>query len=258
MNVSLAAAVVSCLLLVACEPYTQSNSGVSSLQKKVLYDFRDENISRPHVDPKTERGVLQSIAPHYFTRTGDCPRAAGVSNAVVLRIAGLSAGSFTGAGKTETAYLIDYVKCNEDPARRSNRLAVFSEDKLIAVAEVPELVLLKSYDLNGDGINELLLSGGVARVGEVRSSARLVQFDKAELKTVEDFGTVYDNACGMFAGAGERRRELHNGGVDPIIDAVLIAYLPRPGNQMPSFTAQRFRADCPGENRPPRWTEVTR
>jgi hypothetical protein len=34
-------------------------------------------------------------------------------------------------------------------------------------------------------------------------------------------------------------------GQSPYIEALRISYLPHPGHEMPSFTAQRLRAPCP-------------
>jgi hypothetical protein len=76
--------------------------------------------------------------------------------------------------------------------------------------------------------------------------------------TVENFGAVYHDVCGLVAAvAGKRREDLIAKGIDPVAEAVVISYLPRPG-EMPSFFAERYRAPCAaGVNEPPsQWQRV--
>jgi len=141
-----------------CESYSRSTSGFSSLDKKLLYDFRD-------ADPTRNRPVEPS------------------SGAIV-------------AG---------------------------------------------TYDLDHDGKNELLLEMSAINHGRQLKSARLVQYDKDKLVTVEDFGQVYDNSCGARDGS---------------MSASTIYYLPPPAGQKPRFTVELYRASCPAQGQPPQWTRV--
>jgi hypothetical protein len=101
--------------------------------------------------------------------------------------------------------------------------------------------IIDSYDLNGDGKKELLLqevAGGPG--GRQTKIARLVEFDKGKLVTVEDFGQVYDDAC---AGGGS-------------LSASTIYYLPPPAGQKARFTIELYRAPCPPKNQQPQWTRL--
>lgn len=141
-----------------CESYSRSTSGFSSLDKKLLYDFRDAHP------------------------TGNLP-----------------VEPSTGA------------------------------------------IVAGTYDLDGDGKNELLLESSSINQGRQLKSARLVQHEKDKLVTVEDFGQVYDNSCG---------------GRDGSMSASTIYYLPPPAGQKPRFTVELYRAPCPAPAQQPQWTRV--
>ena len=57
---------------------------------------------------------------------------------------------------------------------------------------------------------------------------------------------MYTDPCAKFSGTTEQQKnDLIAKGLSPYIEAVRIVYLPRPGHEMPSFTAERLRAACP-------------
>lgn len=243
--------IVALASLLACnwQPYSRSTSGVSALDKKILYDFRDTTSPAfPKLDKATERRVLTAVAPNanIYDSLLECGND---EDGVLLNLTSVAIGSFTAAGAKETAYLVRVTKCGETMAEMGadvNRLVVLSGNQIVANAETRDSSILKTYDLNGDGMNELLLAGGWAHGGEDTTNATLVRFDKKALVTVENFGTVYHDVCGLiYPPTEERRRELSAKGVEPVAEAVVISYLPRPGRQMPSFVAERYRAPCP-------------
>jgi len=252
------AIILIALALLACnrEPYSRSNSGMSALDKKVLYDFRGTVLpAPPRLDATTERRVLGAALRDRFVK---CP--SGQQPGVLPHIAAAAAGSFTAAGAKETAYLVQVGACDGNPASGANRLLVFAGDRLVAAADTRYFHILKTYSLTGgDGGDELLLAGGRGRMGEINTDAALVRFDKNALATVENFGSVYHDLCGMFRGASEQaRKDLVAKGFDPIMDALVISYLPRPDRRTPPFVAQRYRAPCPAnENeKPGNWVRV--
>ena len=115
---------------------------------------------------------------------------------IVPAIRGAAEGSFTAAGRKQTVYLIDVGECSHDPVLSTRRLVVFTAGALTANVEAPMgAEALRTYDLNGDGKNELLLQGGHTGRGEWIEVAQLVEFDKDKLATVEDFGQIYDDTC---------------------------------------------------------------
>jgi hypothetical protein len=102
--------------------------------------------------------------------------------------------------------------------------------------------IVGTYDLDGDGRNELLLEFISPGPGRQIKSARLVQYDKGQLITLEDFGQVYDNSCGAGEGTQTART---------------IYYLPSPRGQKPRFIVELYRAPCSPQGQQPQWTRVT-
>jgi hypothetical protein len=209
--------VALCCTLVSCkdlvEKYKRSSSGVSALDKRVLYDAR---FSTVHSD-----GALSPAAPP------DCT--------VPLADA---QGSFTYAAEQEQAVLY---RCTG-----TNKLIVFSARKVQASSDTPYSDIIGTFDLNHDDKNEFLLMVETTHNGEISREASLDNFEKNSLRAVEDFGIVYHDPCALFLGATEpKRKELTASGQSPYIEALRISYLPHPGHEMPSFTAQRLRAPCP-------------
>lgn len=211
MILALCLALVSCKSLV--EKYERSESGVSAVNKKVLFDFRQPL-------PPSSTAASCPVAPP------SCSQLMGGAN-----------GSFTYAAENEQACLYRCVS--------TNKLQIWSTGKLQATGDTPFASVLRVFDLNHDDKNELLLSTETAKDGVTDREASLMDFDKNVLHPVEDFGTVYHNPCGLFAGADEtKKKALLAGGRTPFIDAVVMYYLPRPEHEMPSFTAERYRAPC--------------
>lgn len=206
-----------CLTLVSCkgmiESYKRSNSGTSALEKKVLFDFRTTPPAR----------VFATVLP--ASLPANCAAIDG------------AAGSFTYAAENEHFYL---ARCGD-----ANRYFVFST-KLQASGETAFSRILQTLDLDHNDQNELLLMAQTAKDGVVDREASLDDFEKNVLRAVEDFGTVYHDPCARFAGPdAAKRRQLTASGGSPYIEAVVVYYLPRPGHQMPNFTAERYRAACP-------------
>ena len=66
----LAIAVALLLAVAGCnrEPYSRSNSGFSSLDKKLFYDFRgDQPDMGAKLDSATTRNVLSAVFPSYLS-----------------------------------------------------------------------------------------------------------------------------------------------------------------------------------------------
>ena len=237
-----------CLTLVSCkslvEKYKRSSSGTSSVDKRVLYDFRSPfQIAKPAVDAKIMSMLLATNDQATCTPRQPTPQ-----------IESLAEGSFTYAAEKETAYLVVPWPCSTE-----NRLIVFSGSKLQAASDTNFETILRTYDLNRDDKNEFLLGVETTKDGVTDREASLADFEKNTLHSVEDFGTVYHDPCALFRDAdAAKKQQLIAGGRQPMVDAVVVWYLPRPGNQMPSFTAVRYRAPCPATpgTPPTAWTQL--
>ncbi len=250
MFLRLAIVVAFLLALPGCsrESYSRSNSGFSSLDKKVLYDFRrHEPAADAEVDTATARKILSTVFPSYLPALRACKTGfeASAPAQIVPAIRGAAEGSFTAAGLRQTVYLIDVGECSHDPVFSTRRLVVFTSGTLTANLEAPPGAgILRTYDLNVDGKNELLLQGGHTGRGEWIEGARLVEFDKDRLATVEDFGQIYDDTCDTDVASKS-------------ISASVVYYLPPPADQKPRFTLELYRAPCPAKGQEPQWTRVS-
>ena len=241
-------AIVAALLLTLAgcdrESYSRSNTGFSSLEKKdpstppsrAGRGCRGRRCDRSD-DPL--RGF--SFLPDSHARLQAGPEA-NAPGQIVPAIRGLAEGSFTAAGLKQSVYLIDVGECSHDPVFSTRRLAVFTAGALTSNLEAPMGTgHLRAYDLNGDGKSELLLQGGHTGRGEWIEVARLVEFDKDKLMTVEDFGQIYDDTCDTDVASKS-------------ISASVVYYLPPPAGQKPRFTVELYRAPCPAKGRaPPQW-----
>ncbi|MBZ5629540.1 MAG: hypothetical protein LAO06_11820 [Acidobacteriia bacterium] len=246
MLLRLAIVVWFVLALAGCqrEAYSRSNSGFSSLDKQVFYDFRShEPAADSKLDPANTRKILSAVFPAYLSAMRACKAGpeANQPGQIVPTIRGAAEGSFTAAGLQQTVYLIDVGECSRDPVVSTRRLVVFSAGALTANVEAPlGAGILRTYDLNGDGKNELLLQDGRTGQGELIEIAKLVEFDKDKLVIVEDFGQIYDDTCDTDLPSKS-------------IGASVVYYLPPPAGQKARFTLELYRAPCPAKGRQPQW-----
>ena len=230
------------------EKYKRSNSGVSSLDKRVLYDFRNPTAASP---PDIAAGVQQlafSVVP-----PASCP-VDPKQPPPKLHITSVASGSFTYAAEQEKAYLVAGLPCGWQ-----NKIVVVAGGKVQASSDTAYALIAGIYDLNRDDKNELLLVGETTHQGEVSREASLQTFEKNSLRPVEQFGIVNHDSCALFAGANEAtKNKLIGSGLTPYVEAVVISYLPHPGREMPSFTAERYKAPCPAAGGTPKdWQPVS-
>lgn len=226
--------------------------------KDVLYDWRKAEEFKPAaVDKDLEKRIIEAVARAHQEKPKPTPAASPqaspetgttqnqtqpsvpwlsldeMSNAVIT---GVANGSFTEAGKQQTAYLIDTRTGTHADNFGPKFLAIFNGDSYVADFPVPNMsLILQAYDLNRDGINELLLGYANTQTGEVQEWSRLVQVSQAKLRVIRDFGPVYHSTCG------------NPNASDKAIDAAVVFYTPAANNQMSDFRVDNYRAQCPSE-----------
>jgi hypothetical protein len=151
-------------------------------------------------------------------------------------------GSFTAAGQTQTAYIISVSECFASHADNfgSQRIAIFSGPTLITDLDLDfKSNVLRKTDLDGDGINELLMSSGYMNQGILTESAALLGFKDSRVNVIQDFGQVSEDSCA-------------SGLPDSEATASLI-YTVTGLIKMPTFQVEKFKATC---RKPHRWRLV--
>ncbi|HXC69535.1 MAG TPA: hypothetical protein VN644_06155 [Pyrinomonadaceae bacterium] len=226
--------------------------------RQILFDFRKErNTPAPAISKATERSVLSKVFRRYLTDANRCNPQFDARNAsdplaaarkageIVPAISAMATGSFTAAGQKQTLYVISVSECNASHADNfgTKRVAIFSGQQLVADLDVNFNQNIESQtDLNSDGINELLMTGGDMHQGIVEELATLYSFQNGRLQTVYDFGFVVEDSCAaVMPNSASKVSVLY------ISDVV-------PGS-MPKFTMENYQAGC-GKTR--RWRLISR
>ena len=157
-------------------------------------------------------------------------------------------GSFSAAGQKDRALLVALQPCVADPDTIDFQIVVFpaaGSTTPLARADVPDDRLLQTFDLNRDGQDEFFLAHATTKNGVRDVQAQIYQFDKGKLRTLEDFGDVYENDC-------------HSPLASQGISAAVIDYIPRTATgELPRFVVQLYRAPCPQDGQAPQWQLVS-
>lgn len=220
-----------------------------TLQKgrQILADFRvDRPMSSARIPLATQRSVLSKVFRRYLTDENKCSSqfdatdgpdplaAARKAGQIVPSILDVVNGSFTAAGQTQTAYLISVSECNASHADNfgTKRMAIFSGQQLVADVDVDfNSSIIRKTDLNSDGIDELLMTGGDMNQGEAVEIAELVTLQNGRFRVIHNFGTVVDDDC-----AAERQGSSSKASVLYISDVL-------PG-RMPKLTMDNYVSGC--------------
>jgi hypothetical protein len=227
------------LLLFAFNPFVQRT------QRPVLFDFRQDHFNKPAKIPlATERAILSKVFRRYLTDPNKCSqnfeagddflRSARRAGQIVPDVADMVTGSFTAAGRNETAYVIFVNECNASHADNfgSKRVAIFSGQQLVADVDVDfRGSFAVKTDLDNDGVNELLMTGGDMGQGIMVETAALLSFQNGRMRVVQDFGTVAEDACASGMPGSTTKA------------AVLSLTNAAPG-QMPKIRADNYVAGC--------------
>jgi len=230
----------------------QGQTSATQQPKHLLFDFRLNRTTAPLKIPlATQRTILGKVFRRYLTDEAKCNtqfqangsdplKAARTAGQIVPSIVGMSSGSFTAPGQTETLYLISVGECNASHADNfgTKRAAIFSGQQLVADVDADFKINIESKtDLNGDGLNELLLSGGDMNQGVLIETAALVDFPNGRRRVIEDFGTVTEDSC-----ASGLPGSMAKASVIYLVDAA--------AGQMPKLRIENFQASC---RTPKRW-----
>ncbi len=214
--------------------------------RQVLFDFRKDRVGGPAKIPAaTQRMVLSKVFRRYLTDADKCKRdfnasgdnylaAARRSGQIVPAISDVATGSFTAPGQTQTAYVIYVGECDASHAENfgSKRVAIFSGQQLVADVDVDfRSSIVRKTDLNGDGIDELLMTTGDMAQGTVIEMASLLEFRNGRMNVIEDFGTVVEDSCATLMSGSSAKA------------SVLSIMASEPG-KMPKLKIDNYVANC--------------
>ena|SRR5215204_2058628 len=226
--------------------------------RQLLLDFRtDHNPADTKIPPATQRYVLSKVFRRYLTDQNRCNGQFDAGNAsdplaaarkggqIAPMISDVATGSFTAAGQMQTAYVIFVGECNASHADNfgTKRVAIFAGQQLVADFDADfKNTIERQIDLNGDGIDELLMSGGDMGQGTLVETAALVSFQNGRLRVIEDFGTVVEDDCATVRPGSTTKAS-----------ALYFSTSFAPG-MMPKLTQENFVAGC---NKTKRWRHLS-
>jgi hypothetical protein len=233
-------------LALACAALVAQQGTTPAAPKQILFDFRVERPnSSARIPAATQRLVLSKLFRRYltdeskcnpnFNAIGDDPlKAARNAGQITPSIIDMATGSFTAAGQAQTAYVISVSECNASHADNfgTKRVAIFSGQQMVADVDADfRSDILRKTDLNGDGMDELLMASGYMGQGILTESAALVEFLNGRLRVIEDFGTVTEDSC-----ASEMAGSSSKASVLSVLNGV-------PG-RMPRMRIDNYSASC--------------
>jgi serine/threonine protein kinase len=234
--------------------------------KDVLYDWRKpEPIPRPQISKELEQKIVTEVArahrdkapkPQPSANPASSPQSEGeqkqdgalwqnledeMTSATVSAIA---EGSFTTTGAKQTAYIIDTHSGSQADNDGAKYLAIFSGETYVADFPVPNLsLILKTYDLNHDGVNELLLGYYYMQMGQMMEWSKLVQVSQGQLRVIKDFNTTYVSYCEVGLSPDS----------NPGMAAAVVFIAPAATGQMPELRVDNYKAPCAPEGSNPQW-----
>jgi hypothetical protein len=200
--------------------------------------------------------VLSKVFRKYLTDDSKCNRefdarsgkdplkAARDAGQIVPSILDMATGSFTVPGRPETLYAISVSECNASHADNfgTKRIAIFAGEQLIADVDANfNSSIVRKTDLNGDGQDELLMTGGDMNQGIAIEIANLVDFKDGRFRVIEDIGTVAEDSCA-------------SGMPDSSIKASVVSIADAPAGKMPALRIDNYEASC---RRVKRWRFIS-
>jgi hypothetical protein len=237
-----------------------SSSGVADLMKKkvaslavevagakdVLYDFRDatDDAGPPKLGTQEQAAIFDAVFGPRRPFTGDedceeehdkCLAADRAAGRIEPEVLAKMLGSFTQPNTQQVAYLI--AAHEEHSAHVDNfgtkRLAIFDGQRLVINVDIGDYwEIPKTFDLNHDGISELLLAGSYSQMGGTVLWAELVDLRSGKPAVVKDFDKVYMDDCAAIY-------------QDTKMFGTLILYTPAGSGALPSgFRKDVYRSNC--------------
>jgi len=145
-------------------------------------------------------------------------------------------GSFVSANTAEKLYVINVNECG-----RTHRIQNWETQRWVVLRGgqvVAEVVngqggwsLSRVVDLDSDGRNEVLVTGGMTGQGALVMSAWLISLEPRSFTTIKDFGSIYEGNCANLSG-------------DPKEETYSIVHAQVCPGSPPEFTLEEKKGRC--------------
>jgi hypothetical protein len=235
------------LLILAIASSVIAQRPTAPKTRELLFDFRKEQPANSfRISAAQQRSVLSKVFRKYLTDQDKCKSnfalsdsndylaAARKAGQIVPSIIDMTTGSFTAAGQTQTAYVISVSECNASHADNfgTKRIAIFSGQQLVADMDADFMgSIVRKTDLDGNGIDELLMISSDMAQGTVTEMATLASFENGRRHVIHDFATVVLDSCASEAPGSDSKA------------AVIYTSAFAPGLK-PTFTQENYVANC--------------
>ena len=170
---------------------------------------RDPRV-RDRVPREEANAVLRAVFPRFLIDEDQCESVNSLEEArargqIVPRVDAAVAGFFTAPHARETLYLVAVGECFATHAENwgTKRAVVLRDGRVVANTEIDgSNSIAKIVDSDGDGIEEIVFSGGFFSQGSLELWASWQEFRGGQLTTIADFGTVLEDSCENGLGPG--------------------------------------------------------
>lgn len=161
-------------------------------QGQVFLDYRSEFKDKSELTSKIS-AKTKSIVISQAVRSTDKPCFGKLEPDII----DYANGTFTAPKVKQVAYLVNLGDSCHPRARGTVRLAIFSGDNLVTYGDATDYFeITKISDVNGDGINELTLTGSWMGQGYLSIYSKVVEMKKRGILTLKNFGEVFGNNPG--------------------------------------------------------------
>ena len=215
--------------------------------KEILWDFRKVSDDKPQEFSKAETGA---VLKYLLGETWDKD----------LEITSRVSGSFTKPNVKETLYFV--TGCDDETGKfvsnstcghvgwdTAGWIAIY--DGTTPVVKIKQSLggggIEKVTDVNGDGINEILSSGGYTGMGIVTGGGSIGQISGGKFQEIKSFSGYADDCASTFS-------------KDKKAVAAVVSYTPPSDGKMPDFAEEYFQTKCEGDEigKNPQWNKITK
>lgn len=170
-----------------------------------------ESYGQEKATPRVSAKVKERLFTDFFNKVGNPSRSSGFPKDADLdylefrpEIQDTARGSFTGPDRKEILYTVVY----DSAASRADFgklfwLMVYDQNGLVLFRKVNAPEILRVFDMDGDGSDEIVLSSLSQYQGNVWVNASAVAMKDGRFQVIRDFGEVYSSDC--YSGLKKRQ-----------------------------------------------------